>query len=74
MAADPAPLLAERVTSVTADRAFLAGRYGLQLTYDRGELGGAAGEPVTFEIPYAALLKAISTEGPFWNAFLKQDM
>lgn len=74
MAADPAPLLAERVTSVTADRAFLAGRYGLQLTYDRGELGGTAGEPVTFEIPYAALLKAISTEGPFWNAFLKQDM
>ncbi len=73
-AADPAPLSADRVTAVTADRPFLAGRYGLQLTYDRGELGGAAGEPVVFEVPYANLLKDISTEGPFWNAFLKQDM
>lgn len=62
------------VVPVLEDRRFTAGRYGLILYYDAAELGAAASEPLSFEIPYAALLKDISTEGRMWNAFLKQDM
>lgn len=64
----------ELVAPVTEDRVFKAGRYGLILYYDSSELGGAASEPLSFEIPYAEILKDISTEGRMWNAFLKQDM
>lgn len=62
------------VYPVQQDRRFLAGRYGLTLYYDAAELGGTVSEPLSFEIPYAEILKAISTEGRMWNAFLKQDM
>ncbi len=62
------------VTPVTDSRKFVAGRYGLALYYDASELGGTSSEPLVFEIPYAVLLKDISTEGRMWNAFLKQDM
>lgn len=68
------PLNPELVQPVLEDRRFLAGRYGLTLYYDAAELGAAQSEPIAFEIPYASILKDISTEGKMWNAFLKQDM
>ncbi len=62
------------VLPIQQDRRFLAGRYGLTLYYDSAELGSTVSEPLAFEIPYAEILKDISTEGRMWNAFLKQDM
>lgn len=64
----------ETVPPVLEEREFYPGRYGLQLYYDGAELGGVPGERLAFEIPYTAILKEISTEGEFWNGFLKQDM
>lgn len=68
------PLNPELVLPVQADCKFLAGRYGLTLYYDPATLGSASSDPLAFEIPYAEILKDISTEGKMWNAFLKQDM
>lgn len=69
-----APLNPELVAPVLENRMFKAGKYGLVLYYDGAELGGTSGETLEIVIPYAVILKDISTEGPMWSAFLKQDM
>lgn len=71
---DTAGLNSALILPVAEDRMFKAGRYGLILYYDAAELGGSASSPLEFEIPYADMLKDISTENRMWNAFLKQDM
>lgn len=71
---DAAGLNPERVLPVAEDRMFKAGKYGLVLYYNAAELGGSVPAPLEFIIPYAEMLKDISTENRMWNAFLKQDM